>query len=565
VVGQRYANRASAWVWLVLSLAWLGLFLARLTAPSDLLDSSQDRQAGYLQDLLCNGHLACQVDQNGAICTKPPLFTWLAGLLSLPFGRPTELGLFLPGALAVLGTTWLLWWAGRRWLGEWAGGIAAAALLLSAFGCHFIVLGRADSLYMLLVGGAGVAAFAAWTERASWLWFWLLAAAATLTKGPQGMLPVAAALAVCAVWERREPHPCTVTWGWSGWVGLALFLGLVLGWLAWAMTGFGGEVMRRMLHDELLGHAVNSKGRGEPIWQTCHKPIAWLLPRFAPWSAAAGIAVWRACRRRGLETCRFSRFCAAWLLAGLLMFSLASHKRMDLLSILLPATAWLAGYELAGWKERLAWPARWVLWVLAAGWLAVLGVTFGYYHSRSYAARPVVLQTRAIRQMAAAFEARMGRSAELLYVGGWGEPEEKVRTQSPQAFQFYLGTLRPTQPLEAIVARFSGPEPALAAVGNLEAFREELAKTGAPCYVLLPWPDARVPALLNIVANRPPQAIGWPGVPSGATATAGAASAGGRPTDDRGHRDAGARAGQGSAGALEGTSAGDVSGGERSQ
>jgi 4-amino-4-deoxy-L-arabinose transferase-like glycosyltransferase len=509
MIEDRQTAKTWKWVGLILVAVWLGLGLIRLTALSDLLDNSQDRQAGYVQDLLFNGNFACQVDQDGLLCAKPPLFTWLAGLFSLPFGRTTELGLQLTGSLAVLATMLMLWLVGRRWLGNWAAFFAALCLPFSLFGIRMVLLARTDSLYMLLVAGAGIAAFAAWMRRGRWfwIWFWLLAAAATLTKGPQGLIPAIVALAMCAWWEHRETERRPFLFGWAWWTGLGLFLLLCLGWFAWAWSQFGAEVIHKMLGKELVGHAINSKGRGDPLWQTFYKPLQWLLQKYSPGFILAGLAVWQVWKRPAAdpETRRFLRFCALYLLAGLLMFSLASHKRADLLSILLPPAAWLAGHELAGLKARWNWPPQRVLAVLAAVWLAVLAGTWMDCHSPHHAKEKVIVQTRALQEMASKFEAQFGRDAEILYAKGWGKDGEEIaRTESPQAFQFYLGTMRRTTPVEQIVARFAGPHPVMVAVGNLAAFKAELAKLNAPIYEVIPWPEPGTPSILAIVSNRPP-------------------------------------------------------------
>ena len=506
MIEDRRAAKAWKWVWLMMVAVWIGLFLIRLAAPSDLLDNSQDRQAGYVQDLLFNGNLACQVDQNGALCAKPPLFTWLAGMFSLPFGRTTELGLHLTGSLAVLSTMLMLWAFGRRWLGNWAAFFAALCLPFSVYGIRMVLLARTDSLYMLLVAGAGIAAFAAWMRRGSWIWFWLLAAAATMTKGPQGLIPAMAALAICVWWERRETERRPFTFGWAWWAGIALFLLICLGWFAWAYSQFGAEVLNKMLGKELLGHAVNSKGRGDPLWRTFYKPSVWMLQKFLPWFPLALLAVWRVWKQpvTDPDVRRFARFCAFYLLAGLLMFTLASHKRADLLSILLPPTAWLAGLELATWKERWSWLPQRVLAAVAAIWLVVLAGAWIDYHSRHHAKEKVIVQTCALREMASKFEARFGRNAEILYAKGWGPDKEKAFFyESPQAFQFYLGTMRRTTPIEEIIARFAGPDPVIVAVGDMAAFKAELVKTGVPCYEVIPWPAPGTLSILSIVSNRP--------------------------------------------------------------
>ena len=512
----------ACWRWMAcaLALVWLGLFLVRATAPSDFMDNSQDRQAGYVQDLLCNGNIACQLDQNGVLCAKPPLYTWLAGACSLPWGRTTELGLQLPNSLAILACVLMLWGVGRWRFGAWAGFFAAVMFLVSPGGLRWIFLARTDGLYMLLVAGAAVAAFRAWTGAVrGWGWFWLLAALATLTKGPQGLLPVGAALAACSWMERREPEKLP-SGGGRWWPGLLLFLALCGGWLAWAYADFGAAVFHKMFGEELVGHALNSKGRGEPLWQTFHKPALALFQRFAPWSLLTLAGLWAVFRRPAVEAGarRLERFLAWYLLSGLLMFSLASHKRQDLISPLVPAAAWLAGREAARWMERLRWRPRVVLAVAAAGWAVLAAACFSYYHflpSRN--SQKEVVQTQALRLMAAEFEARFGRECPVLY-----PLEGGAAARGQQAFQFFLGTMCRSVPMAEAVRAFSGEKPAVAAVTNAGAFQAAVGAAGGKCYARVSWSGVReLPAasgktlepvvMLSIVANMPAGELGRSG------------------------------------------------------
>jgi hypothetical protein len=207
---------------------------------------------------------------------------------------------------------------------------------------------------------------------------------------------------------------------------------------------------------------------------------------------------------------RFERFLAWYLLSGLLMFSLASHKRADLLSPLAPAAAWLAGREAARWMARLQWRPQRVLAVTAAAWVLLVGACFAYYHFWPASIhRKEVVQTEALHRMAAEFEARFGRGFPLLYPVEGGDA-----VRGPQTFQFFLGTMCRGVPAAEAVRKFASPEPAVAAVGNAAEFRREVEAAGGKCYDIVSWPGVReLPrgggkspepvAILSIVANRP--------------------------------------------------------------
>src|SRR5690348_15142872 len=93
------------------------LFFMRLAAPSNLLDQDQENPAIYVLDVVKNGSWVCQRDLGGGITSKPPLYTWCAAVVSLALGRVNLLSLYMPGALALLGSAWLVLAHGRKYFG----------------------------------------------------------------------------------------------------------------------------------------------------------------------------------------------------------------------------------------------------------------------------------------------------------------------------------------------------------------------------------------------------------------------------------------------------------------
>ena len=68
---------------------------------------------------------------------------------------------------------------------------------------HQMATARWDGLFAFMVALTALAGFRAWTSGRGWTVFWLAAAAATLTKGPLGLL--LAAFGFLAIpWERRS-------------------------------------------------------------------------------------------------------------------------------------------------------------------------------------------------------------------------------------------------------------------------------------------------------------------------------------------------------------------------
>ena len=121
---------------LFIFIVWLSFFLLRLGGPPDLRAYDQERPASYIMDVVQNGHCICQRDFQNDISSKPPLYTWLAALTTIPLGRICRFSIYFPNALAVLITAVIIFFAGRRLFGQSTGCIAALFYMISAPGLN---------------------------------------------------------------------------------------------------------------------------------------------------------------------------------------------------------------------------------------------------------------------------------------------------------------------------------------------------------------------------------------------------------------------------------------------
>ncbi len=465
-----------------IALVWLGFWLAAVTGPCDLADGDhQERQAAYVLDVLINGNWACQQNQIGELCGKPPLYTWLATGLSLPFDRITRFTLFFPGALAVLVIMLAIAIAGRRHFGVWAGAFGALAFVLSPSGTKMLDLARIDGLFAGTVFVAAILAFNAWQTGRGWTWFWLAAAAATLAKGPLGLVLAAGGL-LAHLWERRTDP--TVRLRGSHWVGIAAFFLLTLGWFLLAYAAQGQALLDRMFGNELIHEAVKAKrGYAGPL-----KPTLYVVLRFFPWSLLAAVGVWRVFSRPAAApgARRLERFLVCYLLFGLLLFSLGAHQRPDLVFPLLPAVALLAGREVARWLQPETEP-RFLRRLTVALVLCLGG--FLLYTDVLHRDETIDL-TRGVRQLATRFDREYGRSAPLL-----------ICQDAPVTFQVFLNTFRPQVSYEKAARRLAGPEPAMVLVAQPAKLRA-LLPPGTTCYEVMGWKAPRGKACLAVLGNR---------------------------------------------------------------
>jgi 4-amino-4-deoxy-L-arabinose transferase-like glycosyltransferase len=468
----------------IIFTVWVSFFIVKLTAPSNFLDHDQERPAAYMLDAAVNGNWIIQRDDTGNICSKPPLYTWMGALLTLAFGRINHFALLFPSALGVLGCCILIWRFGFRYFGASTALLAALVYVISPSGAKMICLARTDSLFAFMVSLSAFLCFSAWISGRGWIWFWLAAAAATLTKSPLGVILAGAGL-LAYFWERRE----TSSPGFRGnmWLGFIIFLAITLGWFSMAYWQLGQPVIDKMIGRELIGHA-NWSERAKIPGQDFYKPFLYFLSRFAPWSIFACMGFWRIWKHPSVnpEERRFERFLLCFFLFGLLIFSLAPHQRADLLFPLFPAAALLAGREMIRCFNVIL--SRRVLWWLVSIWIAVLPILWVYYNMvRSK--QEFVTKTRGVQEVAQEFEARFGRYVPLVYA------------DAPLGLQFYLNTMRPRVSLQEAAERLAGKESVLVAVQDIAGLKNYLPP-GIKVYEIIRWPE-KGQSFVSIVGRLP--------------------------------------------------------------
>ncbi len=487
-------------------LLWLGLFLVRLAAPPDFVDSDhQEREAAYVLDVLANGHWVFQQNQTGELSGKLPLFTWLSAGFSCLFsgGRLTVLSLYLPSALSVLGVMLLLWHSGRRRLGVWAGLFAALFFLVSPAGSKMIFLARKDVLFTFTVTLAMLAAYRAWERGGSaWLGFWLAGVLASFAKWPIGV--VLGALGLIAFYFDRLPAAAPKsdaaeigTGARSGWwfaAGLILFLILFGGWCWLAWQQWGETLHDRLISNELADTVQSQPGRSRGLLSECYKPGLYLVSRFLPWSLLGLWGAWRAWFRPDVDPGRrrFTRFLAVAVVLGALGFSLSPHTRPDLLFPLMPPLALLAGLEAA----RLLRPelrVRLTVAGLAIAVAALLGGSFWYHHLSEPRKDRNVIRTRGVAEIQRQLVARYG-----------AKPPELIYTDCALALQIFRNTLQQNVKLADAAARLAGDNPVLVVTKDAGELRR-LLPPGAAVEEIIPWPEAKSKEknFLCVLTNRP--------------------------------------------------------------
>jgi hypothetical protein len=444
----------------------------RATGLQDLADGyHQGRAVAYVMDVLHNDHWICQWGAKNDITSKPPMYTWLAAMVSLLFRDPSWLAVALPAALATLGAALLVHGSTRKYFGWQAGLLGGLAYLASPLGVKQIGLVRIDGLFSFSIALTALAGFECWRRGKGWTWFWLAATFSTFVKGPLG--PLLGALGLLAVWwEKRSGNPSPIRGHWLP--GIGLLLGICGGWFWLAYMAMGQPLIDVMLGRELVGQVVREQRSGSLPFTQFYLPILYVMRSFVPWVFPGFIALWRIFKLPDPdpEARRFERFVACWFLGGLLVFSAAAHQRPDLIFPLIPPMAILSGREMARWAK--GWAHTKLFRITAICSAIALGLAYGRCHileKRDWKA----VRTVAIEQLASEINRKVGFNFPLNFV------------ESDVIFQFFLGLKRPDISYEAAAELLSGREPAFVVVPDPEKLKLALGTNAPKLFELAAW------------------------------------------------------------------------------
>lgn len=431
-------------------------------------------------DAVWNANWLVQYDVHGNITSKPPLYTWLAAGAAILFGGINRFTLTLPAAVATASLAILIAIEGRRRFGTLAGALAGWFVILSPLSMKLIAIARPDMLFALLVTLGAIVALRAVETGRGWTLFWLIMAAGVLTKGPLAIVLAAMGLLAIA-WERRTGDREGMRLRGSHWIGLLLFMGITLGWFIWAWSVASTQLTDKMLRDELMNQAVGK----QPLLDLTRvvKPTLYFIANTLPWSILVGLGlrrIWKQPAESALQR-RFERFAFCWFLGGLLLFSLATHQRADLLAPLLAPGAWIAGREATILFGRLSLPT-WrrigiAATIVAATFLLIYQELRGTQNAR-------IALTVEMRRLAQQVRPRIEADAPLYSV------------DVPFAFQYYMQSGNPVLSVEAaadILAQ--SPAPIVAVSDQYDQLREHADSRGISLTEVANWPDDDHPVI----------------------------------------------------------------------
>jgi len=355
-------NRERVWAAAVLA-ATVILTFYRLGAGT-LWDQDETKYAQVAREILDTGDPITLHVNGGPWYVHPPLYMWLVAATGRIAGFSTltvRLWSAVGSVVAVYATMLL-----GRALFNARTGILAGAVLAVTF--HFLVQSRLAVFDTVLLAFMLLATYRAVLgyqrgRAADYLWFFIFAGLATLTKGPIGLVLPGLVMVVFVTIRRAWSRWREVPWA----AGLVLYALIGLSWYAAETLLHGGVFVRTVLGYYGVGRFFGVVENQAGPWYY-YVPILALgaFPWTAFWPAAA---VWHGRRRRDDG----SLFVVLWCAIVIVFYSAAQTK---LPNYVLPVYPLAAVGVAAMWDHVLepkpGLPARWL--TASAVLLAVLVV-----------------------------------------------------------------------------------------------------------------------------------------------------------------------------------------------
>ena len=360
--------------YLVLAAAHLLLTLPNLGAHT-LWDMDEGVNAEAGREMLESGNWISPTFNYELRTAKPALLYWLQAGSFLAFGV-TEWAARLPAVLCGLGTVLVTYELGRRLFPATTGLLAGLVLASCA---EFCLISHAATPDPPLVLFQTLAFYLYWSgsEGNRRWWFAPVGAAcglAVLAKGPVGVaLPGLVILAHLA-WTGRLGK----LWDRRLWLGAAAFVAVALPWYVLVTLDTRGVWVQAFITRENVTR-FHTPADGHSGGLYYH--VLFLFVLTAPWCAFLASAFWYGLRaaRRGegqVDTPDRYRFLAAWVLAYLIVFSIAATKLPNYVLPVYPAVAILIARLLDRWRSgSLTVPGSLTAASTASG--VLVGVLFG--------------------------------------------------------------------------------------------------------------------------------------------------------------------------------------------
>lgn len=309
----------------------------------DAWNPDEPRYAQVAHEMVSSGEYVLPHLNGEVYAEKPPLFFWVSILASRLTGIPLESGPRLVSVIAAWLAMVLTFRIGLRLSDPETAWLTVLVLATSSMFVLHASTGVIDATLAMLVTGAILIGMKA-REKSSpvlWLLFYLLTAAAVLTKGPVGfLLPAGVLLFIVLAGEGlgglRALHP---VWG------IGMVLAVAAAWVVPAIAKGGSGYAETILWKQNIDRMFDPWHHDKPVYYF----LKVFPASFLPWTFVMPTALfgaWRSLRGRERGWLRAIPTAAIWFTFVFLFFSLAESKKTRYLLPLFPAAALLVAIEL---------------------------------------------------------------------------------------------------------------------------------------------------------------------------------------------------------------------------
>ena len=302
-----------------------------------LFETSEGRYASVARQMLDSGNWMTPHHNGLRHFTKPPVTYWLGAAGMKLFGT-NEFGARFFLSVAAGATALATWYLGKLLFCK-VTGLIAALVLISSLYFQTQFRGLTTDPFLAAFETLMALAFFSYLNKQKKRWyitFWLAAAAAMLTKGPPGLLPLAG-LIPAALLTGYKPQLKKLFGSIAGWV---IFVVFGLGWYLLVAIMNPGLLSYFLIEETVKRVASNTHQRSAPFYY-----FFVLLPAgLFPWSGYLLLALKEQIAK--FRQSRSATFMLLWIGVPLLIFTLSRSKLAGYTLPLLVPLALLTAHKL---------------------------------------------------------------------------------------------------------------------------------------------------------------------------------------------------------------------------
>jgi 4-amino-4-deoxy-L-arabinose transferase-like glycosyltransferase/membrane-associated phospholipid phosphatase len=313
----------------------LVFYIPGILSNRDFFVADEARYAEVLREMIHDAHWLVPHLNGEFYPDKPPLYFYLAAVVSLLTGRIIPFNFMLFTWLAAAGCLVATYKLGEEIFGRRSAFISVLLMISSFLYLLCAQIVRMDMMMSCFITLSMYCFFIGFHRQRVWGYylFYVSMAFAVLSKGPLGfVIPYTACICFLILqkqWREMRRfafHP-----------GFVIFLVLASSWLTIAWWAGEREFIRSIFIDQIMGRAIKSSIQRQPFWF-----YAVLLPLLLlPWSPFIVRAIHFGLRkpeRNGVM------FLLCWFIAGMVVISAVSGKLFIYVLPMLPPIFLVTGY-----------------------------------------------------------------------------------------------------------------------------------------------------------------------------------------------------------------------------